>query len=523
MEYIRVLENGNLIREVPFENRIFIIGKDPSCDICLDGMPSRQAKIIKDDTRILFYNLSKVFRSSVNGKEVRSTILKWDDVLTIGRYAISFGHGSAQTVEENVSALKLKLHNALIEKIGLEKIKIEELADEDLRQKCSQILDQLLDHSFIPGDINRDKLKEEILNEALALGPLEDLLKDDSITEIMVNTKDDIFVEEAGKLKRTDLGFTSDKHVINIISRIVAPLGRRIDESMPMVDGRLKDGSRVNAIIPPLALKGPSITIRKFAKKKLAGEDLVKFGSVTDQMLDFLKVCVEGRRNIVVSGGTGTGKTTFLNVVSLYIPEAERIITIEDSAELKLPHENLISLEARPPNIEGKGAITIRDLVRNALRMRPDRIIVGECRSGEALDMLQAMNTGHDGSLTTVHANSPYDSILRIETMAMLAGVELPSLVIRRQIASAINIIIQLIRFSDGSRKVISVSEIDGMRGDDIVVKDIFVFNMKGTDAGGKVKGDYTACGHAPKFLDELAIRGLKCPREIFKEGATLK
>ena len=339
------------------------------------------------------------------------------------------------------------------------------------------------------------------------------------MTEIMVNGPQRVYVERGGRLELTDQTFMDDASVMAVIERIVAPLGRRIDESQPYVDARLSDGSRVNAIIPPLSLIGPCVTIRKFAKRVLTEEDFVRFGTWTRAMADFLRVCVVLRKNIVVAGGTGSGKTTLLNVLSGFIPHTDRILTIEDAAELRLSQPHVVRLEARPPNIEGKGAVTIRDLVRNALRMRPDRIIVGECRGGETLDMLQAMNTGHDGSLTTVHANSPRDVISRLETMVLMSGVELPSRAIREQIASAVNIIVQEARLADGSRRIVAVSEITGMEGQQIVMQDLFVFRQTGVDADGHIRGDLTATGAMPTFYDTLGARGIELDPALFQPG----
>ncbi len=332
----------------------------------------------------------------------------------------------------------------------------------------------------------------------------------------MVNRHDEIYIEKAGKFTKSNVVFSSDNAVMSAIERIVAPLGRRIDESSPMVDARLKDGSRVNAIIPPLALRGPCLTIRKFSKQKLYAEDLINFGAISQPMVDFLKMAVEHHKNILVSGGTGSGKTTLLNILSNFIPDTERIVTVEDAAELQLAQPHLVTLEARPPNMEGKGAIPIRDLVKNCLRMRPDRIVVGECRGGEALDMLQAMNTGHDGSLTTAHANTPRDMLARLEVMVLMSGMDLPSKAIREQIASAIHLVVQQTRFSDGSRRVINITEVTGMEGDIIQLQDIFRFQQEGFDDNGKVKGSYQATGSIPEFYEDLRSRGLAVDMNIF-------
>jgi pilus assembly protein CpaF len=345
-------------------------------------------------------------------------------------------------------------------------------------------------------------------------------LADEGISEIMVNSPTQVYVEREGKLERVEKAFSSPQAVLGVIERIVAPLGRHIDESSPLVDARLADGSRVNAIIPPLALKGPCITIRKFKRDLLTSDNLIDFGTLTPQMAEFLDTCVKVRRNIVISGGTGSGKTTLLNILSSYIPERERIVTIEDAAELQLPQDHVVSLEARPANIEGKGQITIRDLVRNSLRMRPYRIVVGECRGGEALDMLQAMNTGHDGSLTTLHANTPRDALSRLETMVLMSGMDLPIRAIREQIANAVNLIIQQTRFADGTRKVTAISEVSGMEMEVITMQDIFTFKQEGFDADGKVEGRFIATGFVPKFYDDLQRRGIPVNMDIFREEA---
>ena len=356
---------------------------------------------------------------------------------------------------------------------------------------------------------------EQITDEIIGLGPLEPLLRDESITEIMVNGPRQVYIERSGKLELTNVVFQNDDHVMRIIDRIIAPIGRRVDESSPMVDARLTDGSRVNAIIPPLSLVGPVVTIRKFAASPFTTDDLIRFGTATADMFDFLRACVEARLNLFVSGGTGSGKTTTLNVLSSFIPNDERIVTIEDAAELQLRQEHVVTLESRPPNIEGKGAIPIRELVRNALRMRPDRIIVGECRSGEALDMLQAMNTGHDGSMSTGHANSPRDMLSRLETMVLMAGVDLPLRAIREQVASAVDLIVQQSRLKDGTRKIVNITEVQGMEGDVIVMQDVFVFEQTGV-VEGKIQGRLKPTGIRPKFVEKFEIMGINLPPGLF-------
>jgi len=361
----------------------------------------------------------------------------------------------------------------------------------------------------------RAQLFDEIVADILGFGPIESLLRDDSVTEILVNGADQVYIERNGILKETDIRFRDPSEVMRIIDRIVAPLGRRVDESSPMVDARLPDGSRVNVIIPPLSLNGPCISIRKFAKVAYTAEDMVRLDSMTQDMADFLRACVRARLNIVVSGGTSTGKTTVLNVLSSFLPSTERIITIEDAAELQLSQRHVVRLEARPPNIEGRGEVTIRQLVINALRMRPDRIIVGEVRGGEALDMLQAMNTGHDGSLTTAHSNSPRDTLHRIETMTLMSGTDLPLRAVREQIASAFDLIVHLDRLADGSRKIVRISEVQGMEGDVIVMQDIFAYVQTGVN-NGRVEGYFTATGVRPKFMEKVEAAGIELPASIF-------
>ncbi|PID42070.1 MAG: hypothetical protein CSB48_11735 [Proteobacteria bacterium] len=367
------------------------------------------------------------------------------------------------------------VHEQLISQMDLRRKDIHKMSDADLRTETEALIDLILRGLKEQIDVDVEVVKMNVLNEAIGLGPLEQFLLDDDISEIMVNNYREVFIEKAGRLAASEYVFSSDQAVLSVIERIITPVGRRIDESSPMVDARLKDGSRINAIIPPLALKGPALTIRKFSKKRLVIDDLVEYGSLNVTMAEFLRVCVESRKNIVVSGGTGTGKTTLLNVLSSFIPDSERIITVEDSAELKLDQPNLITLESKPANLEGKGGISIRDLVKNTLRMRPDRIVVGECRGGEALDMLQAMNTGHDGSLTTIHANTPRDLVSRLEVMVLMSGMDLPIQAIREQIASAVDIIVQQTRYPCGSRKISRITEVVGMESGIIQLQDIFL------------------------------------------------
>ena len=414
--------------------------------------------------------------------------------------------------------IKRQIQQELMQRLELKRLTANRIGEKDLRDRVNEFIREIVREvrGRLPQGMEPDKLAKEIYDEAVGLGPLEDLLADEEVTEIMVNGSEQIYIERAGKIELTDQSFVDNDSVLAIIERIVSPIGRRIDESSPYVDARLPDGSRVNAVIHPLSLSGPCLTIRKFSRNPLTVPDLINYGSLTQPIADFLRACVQLRRNIVVSGGTGTGKTTLLNVISGFIPHGERIVTIEDSAELRLSQPHVIRLEARPPNIEGRGAITIRDLVRNALRMRPDRIVVGECRGGEALDMLQAMNTGHEGSLTTVHANTPRDVISRLETMVLMSGMELPVRAIREQVGSAIHLIVHIQRFSDGSRKLARIAEVCGLEGDQITMQDIFVFKQTAVDESGKVRGQFTPTGSVPTFVEEMASRGIRINHDIF-------
>jgi pilus assembly protein CpaF len=414
------------------------------------------------------------------------------------------------------------LHKKLIGAMDLRRVNVSRMGDAELRETVHKIINEIIDTDAAFGAMRhwRSMLRDVVLNEVVGLGPLEALLSDDSVTEIMVNRHNDIFIERNGQLTRSTVSFSNDASVLAAIERIVSPLGRRIDESSPMVDARLKDGSRVNAIIPPLAIKGPSVTIRKFARKKLTGDDLISFGAINAAMIEFLRVAVEKRANIVISGGTGSGKTTLLNVLSSFIPDDERIVTVEDAAELQLSQPNLVSLEARPANIEGKGAITIRDLVKNCLRMRPDRIVVGECRGGEALDMLQAMNTGHDGSLTTAHANNPRDCLSRLEVMTLMSGLDIPMQAIREQICSAVNLIVQQTRFSCGTRRVTYITEVTGIENNIVSMQDIFRFEQDGFTPEGKVRGRFVPTGHVPDFIQDLVSRGIEVDMSIYSREA---
>ena len=496
-------------------------------------------------------------RIEVNGKEVEHYgPIRTSDVINIGGYHIQAGmvtdtDSADLDDEENYEDLKTvigvprhevleeseelsktlldlqhnekfkwrnRVHEELLAAMDLRRTDIGDMDEKKLRSHVEAMISEIIREmdTKLPSDVDRKQLATDVLNEAVGLGPLEVLIADDSVTEIMVNKFDDIYIERAGKLTKSDVTFSSDDAVMTAIERIVSPLGRRIDESSPMVDARLKDGSRVNAIIPPLALRGPCLTIRKFAKSKLVADDLIRFGALDQKMVQFLETAVKNHMNIIISGGTGSGKTTLLNVLSNFIPPSERIITVEDAAELKLVQPHLVSLEARPANLEGKGAIPIRDLVKNCLRMRPDRIVVGECRGGETLDMLQAMNTGHDGSLTTAHANTPRDLIARIEVMVMMSGMDLPVSAIHEMVASAIDIIVQQTRFSDGSRRVINITEITGVESGIVSMQDIFKYQQEGFDENGRVKGHFVATGAVPHFYEEMRQRGLNVDMSIF-------
>ncbi len=432
----------------------------------------------------------------------------------------SEGIGSRTEYAEELLDWRRRLHREVVKTIDLKRLDLDQYDQKQLRQKMHEwITDILAQSEGLPKHLPRESLIEQVIDEAIGLGPLESLLRQDSVSEVMVNRFDEVFFEEDGQLQKSDVTFTSNQAVLAAIDRIVAPIGRRIDESSPMVDARLPDGSRVNAVIPPLALKGPSLTIRKFAKGKLSAEQLVHRNSLNEAMVQFLQSVVRHKQNVLISGGTGSGKTTLLNVLSTFIPAHERIVTIEDAAELQLAQPNLVSLEARPGNQEGQGLITIRDLVRNCLRMRPDRIIVGECRGGEALDMLQAMNTGHDGSLTTAHANSPRDALVRLEVMVMMAGMDLPLIAIREQISSALQFIVQQSRFPCGQRKVTSISEVSGIDNGTIQLSEIFRFRVEGYDSKGRVQGNFESTGVLPDFYEKLTHRGITVDRSLFRSA----
>ena len=419
----------------------------------------------------------------------------------------------AMPARESFREAKYRVQNRLINELDP---KLDLSNQVEVRRQIEELFGKVADEEGLAlTRAERVRMLEQITDEILGLGPLEPLLRDETITEVMVNGPQQVYIEREGRLEMTNVTFQNDEHVMKIIQRIIAPIGRRIDESSPMVDARLADGSRVNAIIPPLSLVGPVLTIRKFAATPFTVEDLIRFGTATTEMFEFLEACVKARLNVFVSGGTGSGKTTMLNILSSFIPDDERIVTIEDAAELQLRQEHVVTLEARPSNIEGKGAIPIRELVRNALRMRPDRIVVGECRSAEALDMLQAMNTGHDGSMSTGHANSPRDMLARLETMVLMAGMDLPLRAIREQIASAVDLIVHQNRLKDGSRKIVNITEVQGMEGDVIVMQDIFVFEQTGV-VEGKIEGRLRPTGIRPKFVEKFETSGIHLPPNVF-------
>ena len=424
--------------------------------------------------------------------------------------------GQARSLDA-YQGLKAKIHRKLIERLDFSNI---DLIEKDvLSKEIGRIVETLITEEKVPlSGTERESLIVDILHETFGLGPIEPLLYDPDISDILVNRYNQIYVEKFGKLSKVDLSFRDDNHLMQIIDRIVSKIGRRVDESSPYVDARLPDGSRVNAIIPPLALDGPVLSIRRFGVDPLKMSDILAFGSVNQNMARILEGCVKSRLNVLISGGTGTGKTTLLNILSEFIPDNERIVTIEDSAELQMKQEHVVRLETRPPNIEGKGEVTQRDLVRNSLRMRPDRIIVGEVRGGEALDMLQAMNTGHDGSLSTLHANTARDALARLETLVLMAGMDLPERAIREQIASAINVVVHMSRMADGTRKIVNVSEITGMEGQTIVMQDIYMFEKKGMGPDGRVLGEFAPTGVRPWFMQKLKVSGFDLPVHIFEK-----
>ncbi len=527
-------ESGAEITRQRHEGDDVKIGRAAGNDVVLKSstVSSKHVRFYHEDGRWMVADQKSTNGTFVNGQQIESPAIVTDgDQVEIGAFRVRVLSGAPKpasapaaeptspSAEAQVRDVKQRIHKKLIEFLDLRWVDLSKLGEAEVRDQTRSAIENILREFAweLPQGLNREEVIKQILDEALGLGPLEDLLSDEAVSEIMVNRFDQIYIERKGKLTLSEKKFTSNQAVLAAIERIVAPIGRRIDESSPMVDARLKDGSRVNAIIPPLALKGPAITIRKFNKNPLTADDLVRFGAMTRGMANFLKLCVELRRNVVVSGGTGSGKTTLLNMLSSFIPSDERIVTAEDSAELKLVQEHVVSLETRPPNLEGTGAVSIRDLVKNSLRMRPDRIVVGECRGGEALDMLQAMNTGHDGSMTTLHANSPRDALARMETLVLMAGMDLPVRAIRDQIGSAVHMILQQARLADGSRKVICISEVMGIDSDMVQLQDVFYFKQDGFTAEGKVRGRHVPTGYIPRFYDELRQRGLPADLSIFR------
>ena len=522
------------VREIALDVPELQIGKDSASAIVLPGwnVARQHAQFVVNDEEVFLQDLGSLFGTWVDGNRVTryGPMAGGEEIIIGGHTLVVLLDASLQPagaelpndsdapvrtaaplLEDPLLRWRRSLHRTLLQQLENRRIDTAQMKDEELRSNIRALIAEIIrDTRDLPPELDRNLLSQQLLDEAIGLGPLEVLLKDDTITEVMVNRFDEIWIERAGRLERTNVAFTSNIAVLGAIERIVTPLGRRIDESSPMVDARLKDGSRVNAIIPPLALRGPSITIRKFPKNRMGHEGMIQMGSITPQMVQFMRIAVQEKLNIIVSGGTGTGKTTLLNMVSNFIPSDERIVTIEDAAELSLGQPNLVSLESRPANIEGKGAIAIRDLVRNSLRMRPDRIVVGECRGGEALDMLQAMNTGHDGSLTTLHSNSPRDAVSRLEVLVTMAGMNIPVSAIREQIASAVDLIVQLTRFPCGSRKVTQITEITGFSEGVIQMQDIYVFRKTGVDADFRTVGNFGAAGPVPEFFTRLQEHGVK-------------
>lgn len=526
---IKLLLVSEIIALVPSEGKIAGMAMNRSIPIVIDNPKSKIAIAIDKlaDTFIKSKTIYMEHKVLTELRVAKEELIDKDEAFWEKVGLAERGERAALKEEEDeVIKFKKKVHSELLEALDLKRLPVETFAYspqriKELRQRAERVISNIISKEaggFISSFEVRKKVTKEILDEALALGPLEDLLKEEDITEIMVNNKDQIYIEKEGKIFMTSKKFTGNEQVKIVIERILAPLGRRIDESVPYVDARLPDGSRVNAIIAPLSLTGPTLTIRKFAKQRYMMKDMVeRFGTLTPDMALFLDAAVKARKNILVSGGTGSGKTTFLNILSSFIPPEERIVTIEDSAELRLDQAHWVRLESRPPNIEGRGEITIRDLFRNSLRMRPDRIIVGEVRAYEVIDMLQAMNTGHDGSMSTIHANTTHDVLIRLDSMILMSGIDLPIRSIREMISSAIHVIVQTSRFSDGSRKVTAITEVVGMLDDTHVnLQDIFYFRQTGVDEEHKVKGYFTSLGYIPTFYDEIRAQGIELPREVF-------
>lgn len=558
---ITVADENGASRDHHFSNDDCLIGRGSDNQIVLNSwkISKVHARLLRKDGRLYVQDLGSRIGTWVNRERVvEYGPLSTSDEIVIGsfrlyvrdkllqsklqneaRFTVDISlddarHALSQTEQSGMSDTELlthdylelqrKIHEQLLKTIDLRRVDVTRMSDAELHRQTELLIREVLSKlPGLPAGVDHEVLVQDVLHEAIGLGPLEKMLADDTVTEIMVNGPQEIFVEKAGRIHKASASFSSAAAVMGVIERIVAPIGRRIDESSPLVDARLKDGSRVNAVIPPLALKGPTLTIRKFPKRRLVIDDLIKFGSLNQEMVKFLEICVAHRRNIIISGGTGSGKTTLLNVLSNLIPEGERIITIEDAAELQLHHAHLVTLEARPANVEGRGQVSIRDLVKNSLRMRPDRIVVGECRGGEALDMLQAMNTGHDGSLTTAHANSPRDLISRLEVMVLMAGIELPVSAIREQVASAVDIVVQQTRFACGSRKITHIAEVAGVESGVIQLQDLFVYRKIGYGEDNRVQGYFTGTGIVPSFYDEMTQAGAALDLSIFNERNPLQ
>ena len=547
MFQIHITDPDKKQRAELIEDTTAMIGKSRECHIRLSGwrVGREHARIFRTKSGLFIQDMGQFSGTWVNGVRVEhhGPIVHTDEIV-LGSHTLQVidklvvastdpvsGH-TTPSVPDHMAGMPVapvahiatpqhfwrrRIHEQLLDAIDLRRRDLMRMEDAELRRETEALIREIIGHeSALPDNIDQEGLVRGVLNEAVGLGPLEELLADDSITEIMVNRFDEIYIERSGRLERHASIFTSDRAVLGVIERIVAPIGRRIDESSPMVDARLKDGSRVNAIIPPLAIKGPTLTIRKFSRRALTADDLIGYSALSPEMAEFMRMAVLHRKNIIISGGTGSGKTTLLNVLSNFIPDGERIITIEDAAELRLSHSHLISLEARPANAEGRGQVAIRDLVKNALRMRPDRIVVGECRGGEALDMLQAMNTGHEGSLTTLHANSPRDGLARLETLVLMAGMDLPLTAIRDQVVSAVDIIIQQARLADGRRVITGIVEVTGMESGKIQLQELFKYEQQGRDQHGRILGRFSGCNAVPTFYEGLRASGISVDLSIF-------
>jgi len=529
---IRAAIPCEIIGRIPSEGKTVGVALNRRFPVVVDSPNSRVAQAIRRlekeflERQGLFLEHHEISLSAATQEELLIEEGEFWKKFKIDKGAVSSEESEDKKEADEVTELKKRIHQKLIEKLDLKHLEIDmtdPVKAQQIREKTEAVISTALAEEtgvFLSSFEVRKRLVKEISDEALGLGPLEDLIDDNNISDIMVNNRNQIYIERFGKIELSPKRFLSNEQVRQVIERIIAPLGRRIDELVPMVDARLPDGSRVNAIIPPLSLTGPTLTIRKFGRERLTIDDLLRLNTMSDPMREFLRAAVSARKNVIVSGGTGSGKTTVLNVLSTFIPENERIISIEDAAELKLRQEHWVRLESRPPNIEGKGEITIRDLFRNSLRMRPDRVIIGECRGNETLDMLQAMNTGHDGSMTTIHANSTTDVLTRLDSMILMSGAELPIRAIREMVASAIDVIIHTTRLPDGTRKVMQVTEVTGMKDDmHIDLQDIFVFKQTGIDAQAKVLGSFQATGYIPSFMDEIKIRGIHLSEDVFKSS----